>query len=168
MTNLSNHRLPRFAILEAWDLNLSMISSFKAAPECNPRAVLLGFCTDRRGNQQLPNSILVMLYRVWFFHSSKSRFLRIPEYWAVAEGLTINSTYHSTAFTTLLEQCLSLGQGLENLTVICMKVIHPDHSLGLSMPRETLLSSELRQPTNPPLYSFIALFAIDTEWGNAS
>nr|DAW04111.1 MAG TPA: hypothetical protein [Caudoviricetes sp.] len=56
-----------------------MISSFKAAPECNPRAVLLGFCTDRRGNQQLPNSILVMLYRVWFFHSSKSRFLRIPE-----------------------------------------------------------------------------------------
>nr|DAJ96593.1 MAG TPA: hypothetical protein [Caudoviricetes sp.] len=57
-----------------------MISSFKAAPECNPRAVLLGFCTDRRGNQQLPNSILVMLYRVWFFHSSKSRFLRIPEY----------------------------------------------------------------------------------------
>jgi len=44
-----------------------------------------------------------------------------------------------------------------------MKVIHPDHSLGLSMPRETLLSSELRQPTNPPLYSFIALFAIDTE-----
>ena len=54
-------------------------------------------------------------------------------------------------------------QGLENLTVICMKVIHPDHSLGLSMPRETLLSSELRQPTNPPLYSFIALFAIDTE-----
>lgn len=80
MTNLSNHRLPRFAILEAWDLNLSMISSFKAAPECNPRAVLLGFCTDRRGNQQLPNSILVMLYRVWFFHSSKSRFLRIPEY----------------------------------------------------------------------------------------
>ncbi len=41
-----------------------------------------------------------------------------------------------------------------------MKVIHPDHSLGLSMRRETLLSTELRQPTSPPLYSFIACMKV--------
>lgn len=45
---------------------------FKAAPECNPRAVLLGFFTDWKGYQQLPNPILVMLYRVWFLHFIKS------------------------------------------------------------------------------------------------
>lgn len=75
----------------------------------------------------------------------------------------INLTYHSTAFTTLLEQCLFQELALESMTATCTKVIHPDHSLGLSMRRETLLSTELRQPTSPPLYSFIALFAIDTE-----
>lgn len=81
----------------------------------------------------------------------------------MVEGLTINLTYLSTVFTTSLEQCLFPGRALENMTVICMKVIHQDHSLGLSMRRETPLSTELRQPTSPPLYSFIALFAIDTE-----
>ena len=49
------------------------------------------------------------------------------------------------------------------MTAQCTKAIQADRLLGLSMHRETLLSTELRQPTSPPLYSFIALFAIDTE-----
>ena len=75
----------------------------------------------------------------------------------------INLTYHSTAFMTLLEQCLFLGQGLENMTVICTKVIQAGHSLGLSMHRETQLSTGLRRRTSPPPYRFIALSVIDIE-----